>query len=934
MSIWVLPRRFVVVILAFLSTATALFAQLPPGCGTPTTPLACDNTVAWPPCGSGGTAIAWKCWQQELVSKGSFTNGYRDVKIEVITRWSANPGFAYRTFAYWAGKTDDGLNDRFVFRVAFGPFSGVHTWTSTCSTLFGTESCSADPGLVTSGSVTVGTQSTTNPLWTRGFLKQDAATSAGVKTYKPPSHYDGTYFFWHGDTAWAATTQACRNQWRSYIANRKAAGFIVVHLALSSRWAGPPAPFGYSGVTSNMSSGQASFQQLTLACPSSSFDRESKFPNCKSRWNPGYWQELDGMIQYANQEGLIVYLTGVDGPYESWISDPAIRAFSRNLAGMTRGNFVILSPSFDDDPTDCEPGYSCPSPGRRMSHLMDVAGDEIRTLSGTYPIITNHFGTIDASSIEGIHPESWLNVNGYQSGFSAGNLANITSRPRTVAQAIRYPTSGPFANPRKPALNAEAIYDYGYGVTSEAATSIQHFNRYRARQAGWSSWFAGATGYSWGQAGLWEWGLCGLPSLPSWAVVEKTCDADSLNPDPAPQSNDYKNYAGAMCQPETASSARLMGDGIRTLDFATLAAGPAEQNRATSIPAPASHRQFVVARDADNLMVYMPHNANVRVNLAGTGFETGFARYLFNTRTNEVMLTPACSLVSAATYQFENPGGASAGTVGTDDWVLLLGPGSSIPCSSSLNEPELGELGFFMTESREGIRGLWAYAPGASDGSEAVLVEAVAAELPRKWSAARDGLGNTVVVWEHRDGYGALSSVHARWLDSSAQPLGDIIAVSPVQGRDQLAPSVAVTPAGDSLVAWVEHDPVSGASVVLSSGLSIAGAMEAAPTRLDRDGIYTPRRTRAICNASSQCFVAWEAENRLTGAVSARYGSVDVRSSTFLDEERLLRESSTELWLGRPELDARGNAILSWEEFDPRGTSRGHFASLLRSATQ
>ncbi|MBP9145348.1 MAG: DUF4038 domain-containing protein [Thermoanaerobaculia bacterium] len=927
-------RRIVDVLFAFGLAAAPLIAQLQPGCGNPTTPLSCNNSVPWPACGSGGTALAWQCWQQELISTGSYTNGYRDLKIEILTRWSQNPAFAYRTFAYWAGKTPDGLHDRFVFRVAFAPFTGAHYWTSTCSTLFGKEDCSADAGLVTYGSVSVAIQSTSNPLWTRGFLKQDSSYSAGVNTFKPPSHYDGTFFFWHGDTAWAATVQACRNQWRSYIDNRKANAFTVVHLALSPRWAGPPAPAGYSGVRSNMSNGQAGFQQIGGTCPSAAFDRESKFPNCSSRWNPGYWQELDGMIQYANQQGILVYLVGASGPFDEWISDAAIRTFSRNLAAMTRGNFVILSPGFDDDPTECEPGYNCAPLGRRMSQLLVASGDEIRTLSGTYPIITNHYATVGAGSIDDVHPESWLNVNGYQSGFSGGNLANITSRPRTFAQAIRYPTSGPFANPRKPALNAEAIYDYGYGVTSEASTSIQHFNRYRLRQAGWSSWFAGATGYSWGQAGLWEWGLCGLPSLPAWATDEETCVVGTLNPPPTPQSNEYKSYAGAMCQLETAVSARRLGDGIRTLDFGTLAAGPAEQNRATSSPPPTTPRQFVLARDADNLVVYMPHNANVRVNLAGTGFESGFAAYLYNTRAQLNMVTPVCAPLSGATYQFENPGGVSAGTLGTDDWVLLLGPGSSIPCSSSLNEPELGELGFFMTESEEGIRGLWAHVPGALEEREAVLVEGVPAELPRRWSAARDGSGNTLVVWEHRQGYGTISAVHARWLDANAQPLGEVIAVSPVQGRDQLAPSVAVTPDGEAIVAWVEHDPVSGSSEVLSTGLSIAGAMGTAPARLDRAGILVPRRTRAICDAASRCYVAWESENRLTGAVSAKYRSVDARSAFSLDEESLLRETSTELWLGRPELDARGNAVLSWEEFDPRGTSKGRFASLLRSTAQ
>jgi hypothetical protein len=777
--------------------------------------------------------------------------------------------------------------------------------------------------------VTVATQSTTNPLWTRGFLKQDASDIGGVTTFHHPSHFDGTYFLWHGDSVWGATTQACRNQWRSYIDNRAANGFTVVHLALSPRWGGPLAPAGYSGIRSNMSGGLAPFQQLAGTCPSSTFNRESKFPNCQSRWNFPYWQELDGMIQYANSQGILVFLAGVNGPYDEWISDAAIKSFARNLAALTRGNFVILSPGLDDDPSLCEPGYGCAV--RRMSHLLDVAGEEIRTLSGVYPIITNHFASIDPNQIDDSHAESWLNVDGYQSGFAGTNLNNLTSRPRTLAQAIRYPMAAPFTNPRKPAVNTEAIYDWGYPVTSEASTSVQHYNRYRARQAGWSSWFAGATGYSWGQVGLWEWGICGLSPLPSWAVAAQSC----VNAFGAtPQSNEYKNYAGAMCQSATANSAERMVDALRTLDFATLAAGPNEQNRVTSVPAPATPRKFVAARDPDGLLVYMPHNANVRVNLSGTGLESGFEPYLYNPRAHVPVQTPVCSLVSGATYQFENPLPVSAGTVGTADWILLLSPRSTVICSSgfaALGEPELG---FFAAESEGGVRGLWAHPIGSTDATSLELVEQVQAELPRKWSAARDDSGNTLVVWEYREGFGTLSEIRARWLDDNARPLGEAFVVSAVQGRDQLAPSVGVGPSGESIAAWVERDPLTGASEVLATPLSLAGVSGVQPTRLDRESVLIPRRTRSICAASSGCFVAWEAANQLTGAVSARYRAVDVATAFPSSSVRQLRDLESELWVGRPEVDAGGRAFLSWEEFDGRGRSVGRFASFLDSGAE
>lgn len=909
-----------VALASLLSWLPGALAQYP-GCSS-ATPLPCSNSQAWPSCANGGTAYVWRCWQKELVSTGNYTNGYRDVKVVINLRWQQNPAIQTNTFAYWAGKTPDGLHDRFVFRMSFPPFPGTWNWSATCTTQYGSESCSSDSGLTAAGSVIVASQSTTNPLWIHGLLKQDSVYSQGVTTYRPPSHYDGTYFFWHGDTAWAATAQACRNQWRSYVDNRKANGVTVVHLALASRWAGPPATGSFEGILSKMSGDQATFEQVPQACPSAAFDREAKYPNCQSRWNPAYWTELDGMIQYANEQGLVVYLAGVSEPYEGWISDASVKAFARNLAAMTRGNFVMLSPGFDGNPTSCEPGMSCPGSGRYLSQLLDAAGDEIRTLSGTYPQIINHYGTVSASQMAGVHSESWLNVNGYQSGHNGGRLSLLASRPKSVAQDVRYVAGGGFQNPKKPAINAEAIYDYGYGVSSEASTSVLHHNRYRARQAGYSSWLAGATGYSWGNAGLWEWGICGQSPLPAWAVAEQTCQGGA---NPVPQNNDYKSYAGSMCQLETANNARLLGDAMRTMDFAILAAGPTEQNRASSSPQPVTYRQFALARDADAVAVYMPHNLNVSVELGGTGLESGFAAYFFNPREPDLLTPATCSLVSGTKYRFDNPQGQQP--VGSDDWVLAIFTGTGIPCSGAMASLEGTGLQVFAAESKEGVRGLWARPGEDPSSNDPTLIEAVGAQLPRKWVSQRDALGNTIVVWEHRRGFGTLSEIRGRWLDPSARLLGDVFTIGPASNRDQMAPSVGLGGNGEGIVAWIERDPITGEAQVLALDISPAGTAEREPSRLDREGTSTPRRTRVGCTPSSTCVVAWEEEDRLTGEVTARYVTMESQAARLTSDELVLRSASGELWLGRPELDSQRRIVLTWEEFDTSGESRGRFAA-------
>jgi len=235
-----------------------------PGCSTSP---ACSSTPDWPAICKTGTSIGkWQCWQKDLTSTGNYANGYRDVRISVTFTSAQYPAVTYHTKAFWNGKS--GNNDLFAFRMAFGPYPGTWNWTATCASSYGTASCASDSGLNLSGTVTVTSSipAGNNPIYQKGMLKQVLSmTAMGVMIFYPPSHFDITSFLWHGDTAWAASTQACRNQWQAYVDNRKANGFTVVHLALAPDWAGPLATGSLVGPLNKL--GQAPFEVLSPSSP-------------------------------------------------------------------------------------------------------------------------------------------------------------------------------------------------------------------------------------------------------------------------------------------------------------------------------------------------------------------------------------------------------------------------------------------------------------------------------------------------------------------------------------------------------------------------------------------------------------------------------------------------------------------------------------------
>ncbi|MFN7942932.1 MAG: DUF4038 domain-containing protein [Thermoanaerobaculia bacterium] len=856
--------------------------------------------------------------------------------VTINLTWSQNPAYRYRTLAYWAGKAADGVHDRFIFRMAFGPFPGTWNWSSTCSSSLPSQPCNTDAGLVTSGLVTVNVGPPSgNPLYDKGMIVQSSIVEGGtgIVTQLPPNHYDGSYFFWHGDTAWMATTQACSNEWKTYIDNRKSNGFTVVHLALIPPWAGQEASSPYWGPLNAAGTPAPPFEELAGACPYTHapddrnplYDRENTRPNCMSRWVPAFWDRFDSMIEYANEQGIMVYITGVSAPYEAYPASPAIEDFARNLAARTRGNFVILSPGFDNNPSACEDGYSCgpDNPGRTVEAVEDIAGGAIRSLSATYPMIADHHGTITTNQMAPVHDSTWLNLHGFQSGHNGGDLVAMTSRAKTIPQTVRYSTQGAYANPKKPLVNVEPVYDWGYPTSTTASGVPQDWNFFRARQAGYTSWLSGATGFSFGSVGLWEWGVCGRTPIPAWATSAQDCPG----PHNLVAQDHYKTWWQTICTSATSNPERYLGDAIRQLDYWTLVANEqtGQSSRIKNNATQDSYHQMVLARDSDHLVVYLPHNDKARINLSGVGFETSFSAYLFNPRTGFAGQDSLIqTFVSGNTWDFRWAG--APGTVGSDDFVLVVQPNSGLAAGSSAEGAGGTALSTWVGSNDEGTRALWAQAID-SDGKEIlspIVVEEADSELPRWAHASQAPSGDFLVTWENRNTYGGLATVMARWLNANGEALGDSFSVASTGSMDQLWPSSAVGEGEQAWVSWVQRDPATGSSQLVIDDVSQAGNSLAAPALVDGGSSGEPRHPRIACGTSGRCFVAWEIFNRMTNSASVRYREVSTARSSGRHSTNEARQVTGNIWLHSLWVDDINVLHLVWEEFDGRGKSKGN----------
>ncbi|HKI03946.1 MAG TPA: DUF4038 domain-containing protein [Thermoanaerobaculia bacterium] len=547
------------------------------------------------------TAHYWRCWEGSInATAGTLTaNPYRDVKLKVTFQKLGQPTLT--TYAFWDG------GNTFKFRMAL-PDIGTWTYSTTCE-----QGCPPASGLVVGGqSVNVTyPPDQMHPLYGHGFLQVAPGSKTLVRALNPT-----VAFFWLGDTAWSAPVRATTTEWTSYLSDRLSSGFNVIQIAT------PADTMRTRLQQPTDAAGQTPFEQVP-GCSST-----NAIPNNCSRWKPTFWSEFDRKIQEANDAGLYVALVGmmeriietrVDTSNKCVGSAPwpvltEAEIYARNVAARLSGSYVVFSPSFDRVP-DFDPD-TCASAGSnacltatpdRLSCKMRCIGE---TIKNTVPrhLVTNHYGGGNQlSPMQWFQDQSWLDFQMFQSGQAksaagcntATQLQLITQRPREIAFGLWG------SSPPKPVVNGEAIYDaangidyesnYTNGVCQRALVSnclgTTHYNPYRARQAGYLSGLSGATGYTFGVKGIFDWG-----SGASTPVTGLTWSGGA-----ARRSSDEMNILDA-------SLGAIDEELIPDINLVANQVSDSEQ-----------HRKMVAAYRATGtgLMAYLPNNTEIRLNLSG-----------------------------------------------------------------------------------------------------------------------------------------------------------------------------------------------------------------------------------------------------------------------------------------------------------------------------
>ncbi len=311
-------------------------------------------------------------------------------------------------------------------------------------------------------------------------------------------HSDGHYlettvgrpFFWLGDTAWQLIHDTTREECSYYLRTRADQGFTVIQTVVLTEFDG-------------------------LNRPNELGDRPL-FDNDPTRPNPAYFQRVVEIVDEAAAAGLYVALVPAWGDKLTapWGSGPRIfttgnlpvaRGYARYLGHLLRERHNVIWLLGGDRPARLA--------GMHNEYLSKMSRDAgfppeqdwtpiwrefaAGLAEGTagLPVIVFHPQGGEESSSGFLHQESWLSVNGMQSGHGGGHDVPVWA---WIARDYSL-------RPAKPTLDLEPNYeDHPFNPWPRWDPSTGYFRDYDVRKQCYRSVLAGACGVTYGHHSVWQ----------------------------------------------------------------------------------------------------------------------------------------------------------------------------------------------------------------------------------------------------------------------------------------------------------------------------------------------------------------------------------------------------------------------------------------------
>lgn len=344
---------------------------------------------------------------------------------------------------FWAGGS--------TWKVRYAsPITGLHRWRSVCGD-------TSDKGLHNiEGQLNVSAYRGANPLFKHGPLR-------ATKDQRRFEHYDGTPFFWLGDTWWMGLSHRLHfpDDFKQLAADRKTKGFTVIQIVAGLY---PDMhPFDPRGAN------------------------EAGFPWEKeyARIRPEYFDAADARLRYLLDEGFTVCLVGAWGYFLPMMGEAKMKAHWRYLIARYASWPVVwvaageanlpwyLAKNFPTDDRSIVPGWT-----EMLRYIRST--DPFRRPLTIHPTAINRYNARHVTDDPAL-----LDFDFLQTPHGQRGAVPVTVRAARESYA---------ASPIMPTINGEAAYEMlGDKLPTEWTRAMF-----------WLCMMNGAAGHTYGANGIWQ----------------------------------------------------------------------------------------------------------------------------------------------------------------------------------------------------------------------------------------------------------------------------------------------------------------------------------------------------------------------------------------------------------------------------------------------
>jgi len=525
----------------------------------------------------------WTRWEHTFISSSTYDNPLLDVVLRV--QYTSPKNKTYACYGFWDG--DDTYRIRFMFNEI-----GTWTWETHCSN-------TNNPGLhAVKGTVDVCAYKGSISLYSKGYLRISDNRRYLV-------HASGSPFLWIGDTAWTAYMYATDAEWRQYIDDRSRKKINTVLMSCCC---------------------------ITRDGRSSDAKGEVFFPERSPlRINAAAWRHLDQKVQYANDRGILVVITGLlNGRVVGNATVHEVDAFVKMLCARLAGNHVILSPMQDWGTFHWENHHRFGTTIREVLpfHLIT---QHVRRRRDRRSNKTHRGLTTGAAWTLHFHHDSYLDFSGLQTGHGASledgkPLSDNHTMNLAAQDHIQWIDQVYAEEPHKPVIVLEGMYEL-----NEDTEYVEN-SRAMVRRQGYWSFLNGACGYTSSCHAIWGWGRINI----GWTEPPIKCP-------PVSQGLKYV-YATYLMH---------MADFFNRIEWWKLE--PDHEHLINNQVN--NHRQrMLLAKSNDNRLAvaYLPDNKRIEIDMSG--FSSPMKATWYQTISGTYQKVPN-TVAHRGIYTFYKPGG-------------------------------------------------------------------------------------------------------------------------------------------------------------------------------------------------------------------------------------------------------------------------------------